>query len=328
MALSKALVNTDNKILVTGASGFLGSAIVQLLSAHGYTNSLVGTSRKSGLQLERELGIRVINHDFSTDTDLDTSCLERIHTLIHCASSNDIASRCKDGGFNLSVSGTYRLIEAAAKHGLRRIIFFSTFQVYGTEPQGYIDENSKLILETNYALNHFFGEEICRLASHKYGIHVVILRPSNVYGLPSVSTVARNTLVPMCFVRDAALTGAIELRTSGEQLRNFVSLEEVGLLVFRLLDKFPSGFHTINAVSSLNLSILDVAYMVQVAWMSCYNKHINLRINSSYPNEAKSFEAFSTLFEHQLSPSAALDRFTLVIQQLVQSPSLIREPSQ
>ena len=160
--------------------------------------------------------------------------------------------------------------------GIQNVIFFSTAQVYGTELNGYFDEFSKINCETPYALNHYFGEELCKFYTKKDDLNISILRPSNVYGLPEISTVNRETLVPMCFVRDAINHGCITLRSSGKQKRNFISNDELAQIVFKTIENFPKGYSVKNCGSNLTMSMQDVIKIISRKYQIHYNKTLKL----------------------------------------------------
>ena len=197
----------------------------------------------------------------------------------------------------LAVLGTFRLIEEAIRHGIKRIIFLSTLQVYGTELKGFVNELSPINCESTYGLNHYLGEEICRLAARLHGIDIVVLRPSNVYGVPCVSTVSRSTLVPMCFISEAFNEGSLTIRSSGLQRRNFVSLYEVSEIIERILDQFPQGFNVLNVVSAWHPTILEIAQMVYKIWNNNKDKPIELKILSNLPNYSNEFNVSSNSFK-------------------------------
>ena len=310
---------SEGRILVTGASGFIGSAVVRHLLSSG--RPVTATARRATDTLTRELGTPVLTLDIMSDLEAHAAAFEGADTLVHCATPNDIQSRAEDGGMTLAVTATFRLVEEAVRRGVTRVIYLSTLQVYGTELQGYVDESTPVRCETPYGLNHYLGEEVCRLAAHRHGIDVVVLRPSNVYGVPSVSTVTRSTLVPMCFVKDALTTGAVELRSSGRQRRNFVSTDEVAQIVSTLLDTCPEGYHVVNAVSDWHACIVDIARMVETAWHATKSDSIELRILSDAPAAPNNFTVTSTMLKPRLTEEQSRAHMAGVIRELIRKDS-------
>lgn len=291
MAAPRGAHVTTGTVVVTGASGFIGSALVRHLARENVP--VTATARRRAERLTEELGRPVYALDVMGDLAAAQGVFSGAETLVHCATSNDIQSRADDGGLTLSVSGTYRLVEWAVRQGVRRVVYLSTLQVYGTELYGAVNEATSPRCETAYALNHFLGEEVCRLAAARHGIDVVALRPSNVYGVPSVSTVERSTLVPMCFVQDAVKTGKVELRSSGRQRRNFISTDEVAESIGALIDDFPRGFTLVNAVSDWHASVVDIARLLAEVWRSTQGHDLTLNVLSDEPATPNEFQVTS-----------------------------------
>ena len=255
----------SQSVVITGAGGLIGSEVTHRLLERGY--KVYPTARRGCEKIGEELNTEVITLDLLEPTSTIKTAIDLgADVLIHCATPNDILSRHDDGGMQLAVPGTYKLLEAAHSVGIRRVIYLSTLQVYGTELSGTINESSAPHCQTAYGLNHYLGEEVCRLACERYAMDAICLRPSNVYGVPRVSSVNRNTLVPTCFVMDAVQKGEIVLRSPGLQMRNFISTSEVAETMIRTLDKAHSGFSLLNAVSQLYMSIRDVAHLVAEEW--------------------------------------------------------------
>jgi len=305
----------NNHILVTGSSGFIGSAIVISLIESG--RNVRPTSRSSIGKLTNEFGLPVTRFDVIEDIDANKEVFHGVKTLIHCATPNDIQSREANGGMPLAVSGTFRLINEAIRHGIKRIIFLSTLQVYGTELTGVVNELSPILCESAYGLNHYLGEEICRLAARLHGVDIVVLRPSNVYGVPLVSTVSRSTLVPMCFIAEAFNEGSLTIRSSGLQRRNFVSLYEVSTTIERILDRFPQGFNVLNVVSAWHPTILEIAQMVIKIWNNNKDKPIELKILSDMPNYSNEFTVSSNSFKPIFQKIKSVNHMEKVIFSLI-----------
>jgi UDP-glucose 4-epimerase len=273
------------KIYITGVSGFIGSQLAKTFTKQGY--QVVGIVRNLTDIISKDLKISVIQSDLNDRSILN---LKPAEAIIHCATANDIVSKNIAEGLSLSVVGTGKLLEAAKNAGINNIIFFSTAQVYGTELNGYYDESTKINCQTSYAVNHYFGEQLCKFYCEVYKFNICILRPSNIYGVPQIKTVKRNTLVPMCFIQEAINNNSITLNSSGKQTRNFISLIHLGDLVLNLMKKLPKGFSTRNCCSNFNLSILEVAKIVSKQYENIYKKKLKINVKSNKPEKANNFK--------------------------------------
>ncbi len=307
------------KVLVSGASGFIGSAVVRRLVRAGA--EVIATARTPSKALEAELEMSVS----ALDVMQELPSFEGVKTIVHCATPNDIHSRADDGGLPLGVLGTRRLLEHAAEHEVRRVVYLSTLQVYGTELRGDIDEETPVACESLYGLNHYLGEEVCRYFTQTRGLDILALRPSNVYGVPAVSTVDRWTLVPMCFVREAAQTGTITLKSSGKQWRNFVSLNEVTDVVERALDDFPQGYTIANVGSHWRASIAEIANMVAEQWLTKTGEALRVDVQSDEPKTANEFHCHSRLFPSALSQDESRSQMSTVIEGLIDKVQASKE---
>jgi UDP-glucose 4-epimerase len=279
-------------VIVTGATGLIGSRLVKELLAAGM--SVTATSRAPTRRVESELGVALVQLDV-LKPPFDGITLPYADCLIHCATANDIVSKNQSLGFELSVMGTWNVLHLAAKSSIPRIIYFSTFQVYGTELTGVVDESRPTNCQSPYGLNHWFGEEVCRLQATMQAVDVAVVRPSNVYGAPAASSVNRGTLVPTCFVRDALTQGEIRLQSSGRQLRNFVSSHEVALACLHLLATFPSGFSISNICSPYSATIYDVALLTAEVHKERFGVTLPVKVLRNEPTVINHFDAQSRL---------------------------------
>lgn len=279
-------------ILVTGASGFIGSRLTKRLVKAGW--NVLATALNPSVGLNAELGVSEV-HNLDVLMPVSFTSHVPIDAIVHCATANDILSRDFNAGINLSVIGTRNILEFAVHNGIPRLLFFSTLQVYGTELEGRIDESTPVRPETPYALNHWLGEEVCRMYARNNKIDIALLRPSNVYGIPDVSTVERDTLVPMCFVRDAITAGRLSLRSSGLQRRNFVSTDEVADACLYLLDNYPAGCLPVNVGSGWHAKIIDIAEMVGSVYRDRTGMDLPIEVLSELPAGSNLFTLGSSL---------------------------------
>jgi nucleoside-diphosphate-sugar epimerase len=285
---------------------------------------VIASSRKLSGTLEQELGMPITELDVLKPISLNND-IDNVDTIIHCATANDVLSRDFEAGVNLSVYGTRNILNFAVARGVKRIIFFSTLQVYGTELIGKISEDTPVCCQSPYALNHFYGEELCRMYARNHGLDVVLMRPSNVYGIPDVSTVRRDSLVPMCFVKEAIQNGSLTLRSSGRQQRNFISTDEVANVCLNLLRDFPQGCEVINLGSSWLTSIHDIAEITKKIYLERYGEPLQMNILSNEPKEGNSFTIVSRVASVRPLPEESRQAMINVITQIFDNNNFQKE---
>jgi len=168
-------------ILVTGANGFVGSAILKHLHARGY--AVRGLIRKSSdLRRLKGVGVTLCSADLN-DTNALTAALRGCELVVHCAArSIDWGKESKFREVN--VMGVQNLMNASHRVGsVRRIVFISTANIsgYGRRNIGE-SESENAHLRFLYSRSKREGEwAACELCAD-FGIELVILRPSAVYG--------------------------------------------------------------------------------------------------------------------------------------------------
>jgi nucleoside-diphosphate-sugar epimerase len=160
------------RVLVTGAGGFIGGRAVEVLHQLGH-EVRAGVRRWSSAPRIGRLPIDIVQCDLDTQ-QLDAAC-DGVSAIVHCAVNLQSLPEVERQMRNL--------LDAAARHGVSRFVHLSTMEVYG-EPQGDIDERHVLdpaAAHSHYARLKIRLEEICREYIER-GLPIVILRPTIVYG--------------------------------------------------------------------------------------------------------------------------------------------------
>lgn len=274
------------KCIVTGATGFIGSYLCQYLYRKGHI--VIPLSRAIPQAWISQFGpVESIACDILSPALAELRVSADV--VIHLASSNDIISRDTRSGVELSVLGTKNVLDFAVNNQIGKFVFFSTFQVYGSEVEGMIDEAAPLRPENDYALNHIFAEQYVEMYARKGKISAAIVRPTNVYGRMASTTVDRWTLVPACFCKEAYFNQTITLLSSGKQMRNFISLENVARAAECLLNGFPARLDVINFGSAINVSVIDAAKMVRSVYNRLYSKEVEIIVQSALPKQSNAF---------------------------------------
>jgi nucleoside-diphosphate-sugar epimerase len=169
------------KVLVTGANGFIGSALVSTLTQHAEFD-VVGASRRemSGNRVEHRA------HDLLDA--LVTPTLDDIDVIIHTAARVHVmaeqAARPIDAFRAANVAGTLVLAEAAARSGVKRFIYLSSIKVNGedTLPGRAFLASDQAAPQDDYGISKFEAEQGLHELATRTGLEIVIIRPPLVYG--------------------------------------------------------------------------------------------------------------------------------------------------
>ena len=234
------------RIAIAGATGLVGHAIGEALSRQGH--ALVTLGRHPGAD---------VGFDLARPRELPPAALAGCEALVHAAGVIDEDFADRDAAWRKAREGVASLLAAAERAGISRLAYISTAHVYGPL-EGVIDETRPPAPASDYAAAHLASEELFRQAAGGDGA-LLIARPCAVFGMPAtLERFTRWSLIPFDFPRQA-IQGAIVLKSSGLQRRNFVSSEGVARLVGWWLDAARPGCTVANAPGPHEMAVYDFA---------------------------------------------------------------------
>lgn len=173
------MVDEKRKILVTGANGFLGRAVISRLQDTGF--SLRATDLGA---ISNNSAIEYMNADITRPEEL-SPVLEKVTTVIHVAGlahqfSPDSNST---GKFRLvNEIGTANVASVASAKSVQHMILISSVSVYGPDAKAMRDENTPCIPVDPYALSKYNAELRAIEIAKKSGMALTILRLATLYG--------------------------------------------------------------------------------------------------------------------------------------------------
>ncbi|MEP7256642.1 MAG: NAD(P)-dependent oxidoreductase [Ferruginibacter sp.] len=274
-------------VLITGADGFIGSYLANFFLQDGH--SVIATSRQFHVSTSTLLkDAQLIDLDVLNNHQLQ-SISAQADVIIHTATANDIISKNAIKGIELSAIGTKNILEFAVKNKIPKCIVFSTLQVYGTELTGDISETSPLHFQNDYGLNHLFAEMYAEQYHRQNKIKCAIVRPSNVYGKILTNSFNRWSLVPGSFCKEALESGAITIKSSGLQMRNFINLENLALAISCILKDNMDNFEVYNAGSTEHKTMLQAAEIVKNVFEKNLNRKVELKVEGIEPSKTNTF---------------------------------------
>ncbi|MFM7826698.1 MAG: NAD-dependent 4,6-dehydratase LegB [Acidimicrobiaceae bacterium] len=202
------------KILVTGADGFIGSHVVETLvkSGHDVRAFVLYNSFNSwGWLDESDKAIRdsidIFAGDIRDPHGVDKA-VEKQEVILNLAALIAIpySYQSPDTYIDTNIKGTLNVLQAARRHGVKRVIQTSTSEVYGTAQYIPIDEAHPLHPQSPYAATKVGADQLALSFHASFDVPVGILRPFNTYGprqsaravIPTIiSQLANNTKVKL-----------------------------------------------------------------------------------------------------------------------------------
>lgn len=241
-------------ILLTGASGFIGSHLARALI--GKRKKLILISRKGKFDpdlLKIKNTVTALKLDITNRASLSKlpGPIEAVfHTAIH-------PSQKPETDFDLrqcietNALGTLNLLEFCQKKGIEKFIYSSSIGVYGNKISPPIDESYPIIPKTAYGIGKYLGEVYCRQFHQKYGIQHFILRYSSVYGYNQMP----DTVLPI-FINLVKNNRDIVIFGQGKKIQDFVYIKDVlRANLLALKSKRPGDYLIGSGVGSSMLAL-------------------------------------------------------------------------
>ena len=251
------------RILITGASGFIGGRLGQYLHQNGHEVKLASRFINQPPPWLQEARCAPI--EWNKYKSLQAAC-ENIDIVIHAAGMN--AKDCTaDPVSALQVNGinTASLVQAAISRSVSKFIYLSTAHVYASSLEGAILEATCPQNLHPYATSHLAGEKVVLAASQRGEIKGIVVRLSNSFGAPVHLDVNCWMLVINDLCRQAIVDNKLVIRSSGLQHRDFISVNEVcRSLEFLFTQRLINGADEIyNIGSGVSTTVLEMAKLIQ-----------------------------------------------------------------
>lgn len=259
------------RLLVTGAGGFLGRAMVHAATHAGHEVWRAGRSRHAATPQDRAF---VINWE-SNPTELART-LEKISPdcIIHAAGSASVAGSLENPHHDLRASfGTWsHLLEAVRLASVKPLVIFpSSAAVYGDPETLPVQEDAPLRPISPYGWHKMLGEALAREYHAHFGVPVAIVRLFSVFG-----PMQRRLLVWELYDRFLREGHEVTIGGTGQETRDFLSQWDVCQALLQLAEnreRFHCGDHlwTFNLASGIQRSILEVAQALGTVLNSAKN---------------------------------------------------------
>lgn len=258
------------KYLVTGGAGFIGSNLVDSLLQQ--ENEVVVIDNESSDANEVFFwNNKAQNYKYDIcDYEKIESLFKDVDVVFHLAAEARIQPCIinPQKAIETNVKGTFNVLQACRKYGIKRIVYSSTSSAYGLKNKIPLKESMPKDCLNPYSVTKTCGEELCLMYNKLYGIETVVFRYFNVYG-PRQPLKGQYTPVIGIFLRQKKNGESLTIVGDGLQRRDFTHVEDIAKanhLASDLQNKECVG-QIINVGTGKNFSILEIAKMVDYEYV-------------------------------------------------------------
>ena len=242
-----------SRTLVIGGAGFIGSFVVKELLKAGAAEVVIYdnfTRGKAANIAESLKDPRCKVYPFGGDireTDVLDQAMRGMDFVFHLAAMWLL--HCKDfprAAFDVNIAGTFNVLEACVRNGVKKLIYSSSASVYGDAVQVPMTEQHPFNNKNFYGATKIAGEAMCTAYNDRYGLPIVGLRYMNVFGPGQDQHAAYTGVIPIMLNKIEA-NEAPTINGDGSQAYDFIYVEDVARCnVLAAESEVAMGFYNVG----------------------------------------------------------------------------------
>lgn len=258
------------RILVTGAAGFIGGHVVDLLIARGYA-VIAFDNLSTGSRSDVHSQAQFVEGDVRSMEDLTPIFASGVDAVLHFAGQASIRLSFADPTLDLNVNtlGTINLLQQCLTHQVERFLFASSMTIYGNPAVVPTPEDAPPNPVSYYAITKYAAERYVHLTAARRDLatplNVTSFRMFNVYGERQSLTNAYQGVFAI-FIGNLLRGEAINIHSDGQQARDFVHVSDVARAWVDAIDNPASFGRVINLGTGQMCSVNQLCDLVLEAF--------------------------------------------------------------
>jgi UDP-glucose 4-epimerase len=249
-----------NVDLVTGGAGFIGSHLVEALVAAGRrVRVLDDFSTGKRINLADVQGRIELVEGSITSPGTVNAAMKGVERVFHLAALPSVQRSVEEpmATHEVCATGTLRVLEAAHRGGVARVVYAASSSAYGDTPGAVRTEDDPVAPLSPYATAKLAGEHYCRCFAHVYGLETVRLRFFNIFGPRQDAASPYSGVIPL-FIATMLQGQAPTIHGSGEQSRDFTYVANAVNALLRAAEAAGVAGNVYNIGNGRRTSLLQL----------------------------------------------------------------------
>ena len=239
------------KILITGATGFVGYNLLKELLKDGHEITVVASTHS-----ENDIPREVKDVCYLGLEGLDWNKTKEKDAIIHQAANNDTLYQNKDEMHRANVSGPIKLFQEAAKRGCKKFVYASSTATYGNENAPYIEDKTPISPINVYGESKALFDEFAMDFAKRMNVEVIGFKYCNVYG-PGEKHKGKRASMIYQIIQQLLKNRRVKLFKDGTQKRDWIYIEDVVQANMKALySKNKTGIYNCGTGTATNFNDL------------------------------------------------------------------------